>query len=91
MLKRIQHILATIPTSGTVVDFDELVDPSKIIIEIQGEAYGNTAYYDGSVLVAFAWQIPPVIYTANSSSFSVTFSEQPATDVVLSFQIIEYL
>lgn len=91
MLKRIQRILATIPVTGALVDFDYELNPDSVYIDIQGEAFQHTGYMDGSLFVVYAWQVPPVIVSVFSSSLSVAFSETPYHAAICSFQIIEYI
>lgn len=91
MIRNIFHMCQLVPTTGAWFTFPTAVDPNKVVLLLQGEAFQVDGDYDGDNFYAWAWQIPPIFSSMNSSSVYIHFSQTAKQSVNISLQIVEYI
>ena len=92
ILKGIQHIRQTIPTTGAWMTLGSAVDPAKCVIMFNGAAITTYITY-GESDMPVAWGIPiyPVYNSFESGSIFIAWAITPTNAGYVSATIIEYI
>lgn len=91
MIRQIENIYTSLSNSGAWITFATPVDPNKVVVMLWGEGMNRTTGTYSGQFYAYAWNVPPVWQSMNSSSMQVI----PCNDVLFFFnvsvQIVEYI
>lgn len=91
VIKSIQNIKVSLGDGYNPVTIPTAVDPSKVLFFIFGAGYDAAFETSGTDVRYISWKVSPVVYTHNSSMFTLFFENDVENypDVVV--QVIEYI
>jgi len=91
MIRRIENHSLWITATGIWVTFDTPVDPNKVVIMLWGEGMNHTEDTISAQFYAYAWNVPPIWQSLNSSSVQVIPSMTVEHYFDVNIQVIEYI
>ncbi len=91
MIRRIENHSVVVPPTGIWVTLNTAMDPAKIVVMLWGEGMNHTEDVLEGNFYAYAWNVPPIWQSLNSSSLQIIPSMTAEFNFDVNLQIIEYI